>query len=189
MLLSAQPLPVLTRAAALCGLLACTGCSDVPDQVLPMQLFKDARPPVELAQGATVAEGDDLFMIVEPQKTVYVYVISEDVARARTVIYPCRNWGRSRPLPAGRPYRLPSGLFGQGTSWEVQPTSRERLLVLASAHPLDLLEPAVLASGNAQPCAVPVAAEVSRWIDGLIGGSGSGVWLSSFEMKGTAGHG
>lgn len=181
---------LLARAALLCLSLAWACVPPEPEPTLQTRLFKDGRPPVELTQGATIHAGDELYMTVTPQRNLYLYVINEDAAGVRTAIYPCRNWGRSRPLAAGRPHRLPPPLFGRQTFWPIQSmTSLERLLVLASTRSLDLLEPAVVASESPEPCASPVTAEANRSIEQLIEGQNREVWISTYELEGTTSPG
>lgn len=176
-----------SRTAVLCVVLSCAGCSSEIDQVLQTQLFKGSRPPVELASGDALAPGDELYMTVSPRRNLYLYVVSENAAGERLVIYPCRNWSPSRPLGEGRLYRLPPPLFGRETFWPVGSlTSRERLRVIAGSRSIDFLESAVEAAESSPPCASPVPAEASRRIDRLIEAGGREVWISTYELKGEA---
>lgn len=184
------PVPRHARTAALYAALACAACGPAPEGVLQTQLFKNARPPVELASGDALIPGDELYLTISPLRDLYLYVVSENAAGERLVIYPCRNWGPSRPLGRGRLYRLPPPLFGRETFWPVGSlTSRERLRVIAGSRSIDFLESAVEAAESAPPCASPVPAEASRRLDELIRDGHREMWISTYALKGEAIHG
>lgn len=189
-------------AAALCAVLLAAWPEPKPDQVLRAQLFKRSGEyrSVELLQGDALVPGDELYMTVTARRALHVYVVSEDAAGERLIIYPCRTWGRSPRLRDGQPYRLP----GSEGFWPVRSvTPRERLLVIANSHAIDLLDAAFMAAESPEPCAAPVSGEASRWIDGLVapqGGFSFGslwkawarkpeTWISTLELKGIASHG
>ena len=170
-----------------------------PEEVLKAQLFKQTREEqsIELRSGDAVAPGDELYMTVEVSRALHVYVISEDANRDRMVIYPCRAWGRSPRLKANERHRLP----GSEGFWSVPVvTPRERLLVIASAYPVDLLDSAFVALEFPKPCAAPIGAEAGRWIDSVadsesdsfrlpwkILGRGAELWSSTIELNGVEG--
>jgi hypothetical protein len=174
--------------ASLYAGLALTGCNPEPDQTLQMRVFRNARPPVELIPGDTIAAGDELYMMVSTQRPSHVYVVSEDATSVRQIIFPCSTWRGNRRLEAGR-HRLPAPVLGSETFWPVTSvTPRERLLVISSPRPIPVLDSTVV-SESTQPCAAAVATEVSHWIDGLADDLHRDVWVSSFNLKGNAGHG
>lgn len=190
MFMKSPPRQGSSRTAALCIVLFCAACGSKPERVLQTRLFENAHPPVELASGDALVPGDELYLTVTPHRDLYLYVVSENTAGERLVIYPCRNWGRSRPFGEGRLYRLPPPLLGRETFWPVgSVTSRERLRVIAGLHSLDLLESTVEGAESPQPCASPVTAEASRWMDELIRGGSREVWISTYELKGAGSHG
>ena len=191
MLLRSRGVPALVRTAVLFAALSGARCFDsAPDASLQTSLFKQAQPPRELASGDTLAPGDELYLTVMAHRARYLYVVSEDAAGERLLLYPCRTWGPSRPLGAGRRYRLPPPVLGRPAFWPVgSVTSRERLRVVASVRPLDPLERAVRSAADAPPCAIPVLAEANRWLDGLIRRHGEDVSISTYELAGRASHG
>lgn len=189
-------------AAALCAVLAAAWPGPKPEQVLRARLFKRSgeHGAVALLQGGTLAPGDELYMTVEARRALHVYVVSEDAAGERLLIYPCRIWGRSPRLAADQSHRLP----GREGFWPVRSvTPRERLLVIASSQPIDPLDALFVAEESPVPCAAPVRGEAGRWIEGLMnppGGLAFGsllkawhrgpeTWISTLDLKGSASHG
>ncbi len=157
--------------AALLAGWTCLACAREADHSPPLrvQVWKRARPPVELAPGDPVAAGDQLYLTVIPRRAYYVYVVSEDAAGLRQILHPCRGSGRSLPLAAGRQHRLPRPVLGRESFWPVQvATPHERLLVLASARPAPPIEGAVQAAAGAPPCAAVLDGAAGRWLDGLV---------------------
>jgi hypothetical protein len=203
------------RRAALLALLAtcaCAGCAvDRPaSPLIEAHLWKRAHPPVELSPGAKLDAGDELYMTVRSQRSLYLYVVNEDALRRRQILYPCRGWRRGHALASRRFHRLPPPLLGRATFWPVQTvTPHERLLVLGSGQPAAALEGAVLAAFDAPACAAPLDGSANRWLDGLIadsfgaarsprdlrrGGwkeasSGQEGWMLAFDLAGPPGHG
>ena len=186
-----RPVLVLALTTTLCSGLIGTSCVDSPPEPpLQVQLFKRGGSPVALASGDDLTPGDELYLKVMAHRALYLYVISEDAAGERRVIFPCRTWSRSRALGAGRLYRLPPPLLGRETFWPVgSVTSRERLRVIASVRSLDLLESTVTAAENDPPCAAPVTDATSREIDELLRRRNQEVSISTYELRGTASHG
>jgi hypothetical protein len=175
----------LPRTAVLCILLACAGCQTQPE-TLQTRLFKRGQPPVELFPGATLTTGDELYLTVKTQRPLHVYVVSEDAAGDRRLIYPCSNWKRSQRLGAGL-HRLPPRLLERETFWQTGSlTARERLLVIASVRPVDLLDPTRVATASLQPCAAAIAAEASRWLDTWTARRNRDVWISAYELQGAS---
>ena len=188
-------------AAALGAVLAIGWIDPRPEPVLRAQLFKQTgkQASIELAPGDRLASGDELYMILEVKPALHVYVVSEDAAGERLVIYPCRTWGRSPRLAAAQPHRLPE----QEGFWQVRSvTPRERLLVIASPRPVDFLDEVFMAAENPKPCVAVVGVEASRWIDDLLTPSKGffeplrkvwdrkpETWTLTFDLKGTGSHG
>jgi hypothetical protein len=187
-------------AAALCAALI-AWAEWPPGQVLEAKLFKRVgeRGSVELVTGDTLAPGNELYMTLKTRRALHVYVLSEDAAGERWVIFPCRNWGRSPRLAADLQHRLP----GDDGFWPVRSvTPREHLVVIASARSIDLLDAVFMTGENPEPCAAPVGLEASRLIDDLVEPSGSPfkslwkvrdrepeAWTSTFDLKGAGSHG
>jgi hypothetical protein len=201
-------------AAAVAALLAAqlgTGCArrQPPEAELEARVWKRGEPATELASGASVRAGDELYMTLDiaSRRALYVYVLSEDANRVRQVLFPCRGWDRSRLL--ARRVRLPPVLLGRETFWPVGTvTAHERLLVLGSARPVTALEEAVAASG-APLCAAALGDAGARWLDDLrlaglgsqkgarglqrgswrAGDSGQKGWILGFDFRGSESHG
>ena len=183
-----------------------------PGPLLEAQLWKRAAPSIALASGDHLAAGDELFLTVLARRTVHLYVVSEDASGRRQLLYPCRRDGITPPLAAGRPHRLPRPLLGRETFWPVREvTPHERLLVLATRRPAAALEDALHAPEGAPPCALALAGEAWRWLDGLsvaavpvrrqartgeVAGSwvkpgvaGEEVWTLAVDLAGAPDHG
>ncbi|HVT60391.1 MAG TPA: DUF4384 domain-containing protein [Thermoanaerobaculia bacterium] len=198
--------------AALAAGWLCAGCAPGPGSApqLEARLWKRARPPVELVAGDLVAAGDELYLTVIPRRTLYVYLLNRDARGERQILYPCRGWGRSRPLAGRLRHRLPPPLLGRETFWPVRAaTADEHLLVLACARPAATLDEAVQAAAGTPPCAAPLGSDAGRWLEGLSlvdlsasGGprgphasswraqpSGEEGWLLDFNLVGAADHG
>lgn len=186
-----RPVPALLLTTALCAGVMATSCVDsAPEAPIQTWLFKNARSPIEVSSGDPLSPGDELYLNVMVQRALYLYVVSEDASGERRVIFPCRTWGRSRPLGAGRLYRLPPSLLGRETFWPVgSVTSRERLRVIASVRALEILERSVKTAENDPPCAASVTAATSRHVDELLRVRDQGVFISTYDLKGTADHG
>lgn len=189
-------------AAALSAVLLAAWRGPEPGEVLQVQFFKQVgeHEAVELLSGDSLVSGDDLYMTVTARDALHLYVVSEDTVGERLIIYPCRTWGQSPRLAANQLFRLP----GRELFWPVRSvTPRERLLVIASTRPIDLLNAAFTAAESPEPCAVPVSREASRWIDGLEkppagfsldplwqpGDRNPETWISTLDLKGAADHG
>jgi hypothetical protein len=172
----------------LCAGLIATNCGDsAPEPPIQTWLFKNARSPIEVSSGDPISPGDELYLHVMVQRALYLYVVSEDASGERRVIFPCRTWGRSRPLGAGR---LSPSLLGRETFWPVgSMTSRERLRVIASVRSLELLESSVRTAESDPPCAAPMTAATSRHVDELLRLRDQGVFISTYDLKGTSDHG
>lgn len=203
-----KPRGAICYIAALSAVLvlSCSG-ERTSEQMLQVRLFKNAERSIELFSGSAVARGDELYMTVLASRPMYVYIISADSGGDRSIIHPCRNWGRSRPLRAGIVHRLPTPVLGQGASWLVQSvTLRERLTVLSSAHPIDILEAAVIAREGSRPCAVTLDSDESNWVNRLtdelkpvavpqqepgnhpwkIADGNQEMWVATFDLRGNA---
>ena len=92
-----------------------------------------------------MALGDRLFLEVESESAMHLYVLNEDAMGGRFVLFPLPNLDLDNPLAAGEVHRIP-GTATAGSDdlavdvekyWEVTSRGgRETLLVIASTKPL-----------------------------------------------------
>jgi len=110
-----------------------------------------------LLPGDPIAPGDQLSMLVEGERPLYVYVINEDERGALNVLYPLPGVSPQNPLAAGERHRLPGNLEGRAIHWQVTSAGgAETILAIASKDPLLLLERDIAALPRAA-FGVPVA--------------------------------
>lgn len=192
-----------TIAGVLLTSLLCAGCAQESERLPEIRLFRQAKIPVELVSGDTIATGDRLYLTVITSRPFYIYVLSEDATGGRWIIHPCQRWGQSRPLGAGRLHRLPLPVLGQESFWPVRNvTRRERLLVLASERPFTALDAAARDALGPEPCVATLRGDAHGWFDraaesGASGRSGhrawradteSRVWISTYDLAGALSH-
>ena len=90
--------------------------------------------------GGRIHVGDRLFLEIEGQAPMYVYVLDEDDADHPVVLFPIGTQ-TSNPLPAHARQRLPGNWKGVPHYWQVTSAGgEETILVLASRAPLGDLE-------------------------------------------------
>lgn len=89
----------------------------------------------------TITPGDQLFMEVQTDEKVHVYVINEDTEGAFFVLFPLPDLDTSNPLAASNTHRLPGRRNGAVQDWQVTTAGgTETFMVIASREPLDHLE-------------------------------------------------
>jgi hypothetical protein len=99
-----------------------------------------------LAAGDRVRPGDDLALSFRSTRPAWVYVLNEDDAGERYLLFPQPLFDARNPLPADSAVRLPGTIGGRPNFWTVSsPGGREKFLVVASPEPVAALE-AVLAA-------------------------------------------
>jgi len=94
-----------------------------------------------LERGGEVRVGDQLFLEIEGNAPMHVYVLDEDASGNVYVLFPVPGLAPTNPLPAGTRHRLPGRLGGVSQDWEVTSADgRETILVVSSKRPLEPLE-------------------------------------------------
>jgi serine/threonine protein kinase len=132
-----------------------------------------------LLPGSQVAPGDKLFLEVEGNRPLHVYVLNEDEDGNAFVLFPLPGSNKKNPLAAGNRHRLPGVVDGEERSWEV--TSRggqESFMVLAAGKRLAELEVEIAdmprASSGGPAVIDQDTIQVLRGIGGLAPFSGDG---------------
>ena len=103
-------------------------------QVEEAALYRSAGASSErLRSGDRVTVGDSLFLNFHADEEVYVYVLNEDLAGNRYLLFPLRDGGLQNPLPADEVHRLPGSVGGQAKDWTVNSTGEtEHFYIVAS---------------------------------------------------------
>jgi hypothetical protein len=107
-----------------------------------------------LANGARIAAGDQVHVEFEGQSDLHVYVLNEDDAGSRHLLFPLRGGATVNPLPGGRRHRLPGRMGGIDVDWVVSGKGEsEWLCIVAAVEPIEAL--ADLLKGNPPADAPP----------------------------------
>jgi hypothetical protein len=94
-----------------------------------------------LLPGGVIRAGDDLFLEISGTKPTHVYVLNEDAAGNKYVLFPLASLDLHNPLAPGERHRLPGPVDGVPNYWEVTSAGGEEVvLVIASREPLSALE-------------------------------------------------
>jgi len=94
-----------------------------------------------LLPGSRVALGDSLFLEIEGNKPMHVYVLNEDEAGKAFVLFPLPTVSKKNPLSSKDRHRLPGKIAGTKRYWKVSSVGgEESFLVFASKQPLEDLE-------------------------------------------------
>jgi hypothetical protein len=119
-----------------------------------------------LTDGARIAPGDQLFLELASGEPAWVYVINEDAKGHEFLLFPVEGLERANPLPGGTSERLPGSIGGVDQAWDVTSAGGdEALLVVASRHPLDVVEQHIRTlarSGSSRPAELASGGVVSR---------------------------
>lgn len=109
----------------------------------------ESRP---LAAGDRLQTGDRIYLTLESDLPVHLYLINEDQTGEPAALFPVAGAQWSNPLPAGESHRLPGGIDWQHDSWEVSSAGgRESFTVIAALEPLPELESALAMLHAAAP--------------------------------------
>ncbi len=101
-----------------------------------------------LVPGSTVSPGDELFLVVQASRDVYVYVVSEDESGDAFLLFPLPGYDLDNPLKADESHRLPGPLHGEEYYWKVTTSGgREHVLIVASVERLDDFEREIVELG------------------------------------------
>jgi hypothetical protein len=94
-----------------------------------------------LLSGSRVALEDQLFLEIEGNKSMHVYVLNEDEGGNAFVLFPLPAASKQNPLAADLRHRLPGTVDGVEKYWEVTSVGgEESFYVFASRRPLIELE-------------------------------------------------
>lgn len=100
-----------------------------------------AGQAVTLAPGDRVALGDGLYLELECDEAVYVYVMNEDEHGEAFVLFPTPGLDLPNPLAAHTLHRLPGTRGGRPFDWQVTSEGgSETVIVVASRAPIGALE-------------------------------------------------
>jgi hypothetical protein len=126
-----------------------------------------------LLSGDEVTVGDRLYLEIETEEPIHVYVLNEDEAGEMYVLFPVDGLETTNPLPPGR-HRLPGLWDGVSQDWEVTSAGgRETILVVSSRDPLPPIERELASLPAAEPGALLAYAELDpSALEGLRGVAG-----------------
>jgi serine/threonine protein kinase len=94
-----------------------------------------------LASGAAVAPEDRLYLEIEGNDPMHVYVLNHDEAGAAWILFPLPDSDLQNPLPNGTSHLLPGTIEGEENFWVVSSVGgEEEFLVIASRDPLKNFE-------------------------------------------------
>jgi serine/threonine protein kinase len=146
-------------------------------------IFRESREgeggDIRLATGGHVRPDDRLFLEVEGDEEMHVYVINQDENGEEYLLFPLEGFETVNPLSAGVKHRLPGTLSGSEQSWVVTSAGgTEHFLLVASAEPVALLENQIRSMAHAEP-GVPVRMDSGtairlRGVGGVDQASGTG---------------
>jgi hypothetical protein len=130
---------VLAAVAVAWGIGPCGGLR-APLQV-QATLYRDRNGESQaLAEGGSVQPGDQLFMDIQGNRNMYVWVVDEDSKGDAYALYPLSSSG-ARELTGGRRHRLPGAVDGVEVNWQVSDTGgSETILVVAAKERVENVE-------------------------------------------------
>ncbi len=97
-----------------------------------------------LLPGARLRPGDQLFVELETDRDVYVYIVNRDEAGEEWLLFPAPSLQLVNPLRGGARHRLPGFVDGLTRNWLVTSAgAREQFLVVASEERLQEFEEAI----------------------------------------------
>jgi len=125
-----------------------------------------------LHPGAQVFIGDGLFLEIKGSRSMWVYVLNEDLTHMTYVNFPLPGLELTNPLEANQSHRLPGNLDGVEQNWTVTNVGgTETFWVIASLKPLDEFERATTGIPRASPATpyelTPVAIGALRGVGGM----------------------
>jgi hypothetical protein len=126
-----------------------------------------------LLSGSRVAQGDALSLEIDVSRRGFVYVLNEDDRGEAFLLFPLTGYELKNPLDPGS-HRLPGPRAGREAHWQVTSAGgREYFLIVASPHPLLVLEDAASALPQAEAgrpvTAVPLDAPTVQRLRGTGG--------------------
>jgi hypothetical protein len=105
-----------------------------------------------LADGDRLHTGDRIYLTLQSDVPVHLYVINKDQIGDSAALFPVPDAQWNNPLPAGESLRLPGGRGWKYDSWEVSSSSgRESFTVVAALEPRIRLESTLALLDAASP--------------------------------------
>jgi hypothetical protein len=94
-----------------------------------------------LADGETIRPGDRLYMTLQSDEPVHLYVINRDEAGESSVLFPIEGAQWSNPLQPGAVRRIPGETTWDYDSWQVSSAGgRDAFIVVAARDPIPRLQ-------------------------------------------------
>jgi hypothetical protein len=134
-----------------------------------------------LADGGRIRPGDRLFMTLESDEPVHLYVINQDDRGEASALFPIEGAQWSNPLQPGAIRRIPGETTWDYDSWEVSSAGgRDAFIVVAAREPIPRLQASLDLLAAAAPLdpgeyvrggdagEPPVSAESRRALEALL---------------------
>ncbi len=115
--------------------------ADLAARVAPSLWRASATGGEPLGEGAHVRPGDRLYLTLNNDVPVNLYVIDRDQQGEVSVLFPVEGAQWSNPIPPGAARRIPGETTWGYDSWEISSAGeQENLIIVASLEPLDALQ-------------------------------------------------
>jgi serine/threonine-protein kinase len=125
-------------------------------------LFRGDSQQQSLSQGARLALGDSLSLVVRASTQLFLYVLDEDDLGEAYLLFPSAQFIPTNPLAANVQHVLPGKRDGRPYYWQVTSRGgREHILIVASPRPLPGLERETLALDRPREAAVAPIGEAA----------------------------
>ncbi len=112
---------------------------------------------LRLRSGARIQTGDQLYLELQGNEEMYVYVVNEDHIGEVFLLFPVPSLDHQNPLESNSRHVLPGAIAGQEHYWEVTSGGgAESLLIVASAVPLPEIQSILDAARQGAAGEVPV---------------------------------
>jgi eukaryotic-like serine/threonine-protein kinase len=146
--------------------------------------------PIALEDGASIAPGDHLYLEIEADTPVHIYVANEDETGAVFTLFPVPGLDIENPIPAGH-HRLPGTIGGAANDWQVTSAGgAETFLVVAASRPVPEIERRIaewaVASADRVVATNPEDGPTLRGVGGLSaapGATGEGTRLGKLQEQ------
>ncbi len=135
------------------------GSSDLHVEATLFRFVDDVEQ--RLISGNSVELGDQLFLELQGNEEMYVYVFNEDETGSAFLLFPLPSLDQSNPLPRAAHHRLPGTVGGIEKYWDVTTAGvKETIYIVASSKPLPALEAQLQALSESFASAAPVERDV-----------------------------
>lgn len=105
-----------------------------------------------LTGGETIRPGDRLYLTLESDEPVHLYMINRDEAGVESLLFPVAEAQWSNPLQPGAARRIPGETTWDYDSWEVSSAGgRDSFIIVASRAPIARLETVLDQIASAAP--------------------------------------